>query len=99
MPNLHPVCVQGCAFDKDNTLTLPFLKQVHPDIQASLDECKQVFGGNVVLFSNSAGLYQFDPDGVLQPSFMLATARGQKFTCAVSSVKVLNFVLPSEHGC
>ena len=57
---------QGCAFDKDNTLTLPYLKQVHPKIQASLDECKHVFNGNVVLFSNSAGLHQFDPEGALQ---------------------------------
>lgn len=56
---------QGCAFDKDNTLTLPFLKTVYPDIQASLDECREVFDGKIVLFSNSAGLKQFDPDGAL----------------------------------
>ena len=66
--------VQGCAFDKDNTLTLPFLKEVYPEIQASLDECKEAFNGKIVLFSNSAGLKQFDPDGALHsalPSVML----------------------------
>lgn len=37
--------------------------QVHPLIKESLDECKEVFGGKVALFSNSAGLEQFDPEG------------------------------------
>lgn len=54
---------EGAAFDKDNTLTLPFLEEVHPLIQESLDECKAVFDGKVALFSNSAGLEQFDPEG------------------------------------
>lgn len=54
---------EGAAFDKDNTLTLPFLEEVHPDLKQSLDDCKKAFNGKVVLFSNSAGLEQFDPEG------------------------------------
>lgn len=41
--------------------------QVHPLIKESLDECKEVFGGKVALFSNSAGLEQFDPEGATPP--------------------------------
>lgn len=43
--------------------TFAFARQVHPMLQQSLDECKEVFGGKVALFSNSAGLEQFDPEG------------------------------------
>ncbi len=39
--------------------------QVHPELQKSLEECKKAFGGKVCLFSNSAGLQQFDPEGAL----------------------------------
>lgn len=56
---------KGAAFDKDNTLTLPFLEKVHPAVQQSLDECNRVFDGKVCLFSNSAGLQQFDPEGTV----------------------------------
>lgn len=55
---------QGCVFDKDNTLTEPYALAVHPRLVASLEDCRQVFGGQLVLFSNSAGLRQFDPQGV-----------------------------------
>lgn len=30
----------------------------------SLDACKAAFGNKLVLYSNSAGLYQYDPEGV-----------------------------------
>jgi phosphatidylglycerophosphatase GEP4 len=46
---------KGCVFDKDNTLTTPYALQVQPDVAAALKECQEVFKGNVVLFSNSAG--------------------------------------------
>jgi Mitochondrial PGP phosphatase len=54
---------EGCVFDKDNTLTLPYAEHVAPTLMASLAQCQRAFAGKVVLFSNSAGLKQFDPDG------------------------------------
>ena len=42
---------------------MPYAESVHPDLQQSLDACIATFNGNVVLFSNSAGLHQFDPEG------------------------------------
>ncbi|KAI8100607.1 hypothetical protein M9434_004998 [Picochlorum sp. BPE23] len=55
---------KGCLFDKDNTLTEPYSLVLHPWAKESLTACVAAFGdGNVVLFSNSAGLEQFDPDG------------------------------------
>ena len=54
---------QGCVFDKDNTLTEPYAVAVHPRLTAALHDCLKAFYGRVVLFSNSAGLTQFDPEG------------------------------------
>eukprot|EP00192_Tetraselmis_astigmatica_P018653 CAMPEP_0117652194 /NCGR_PEP_ID=MMETSP0804-20121206/2496_1 /TAXON_ID=1074897 /ORGANISM="Tetraselmis astigmatica, Strain CCMP880" /LENGTH=224 /DNA_ID=CAMNT_0005458223 /DNA_START=93 /DNA_END=764 /DNA_ORIENTATION=+ len=54
---------QGVVFDKDNTLTYPYALKVHHPLQASLRECTESFNGAVALYSNSAGLYEFDPDG------------------------------------
>ena len=55
---------KGVVFDKDNTLTVPYARAVHPPLEASLEECKRVFGKrNLAVFSNSAGLAQYDPDG------------------------------------
>lgn len=38
-------------------------------MEASLEECRRVFDGQLVLYSNSAGLQQFDPEGGLLHSF------------------------------
>ncbi|KAI7842791.1 hypothetical protein COHA_003537 [Chlorella ohadii] len=54
---------RGCVFDKDNTLTEPYQLELHPHARASLEECRRAFGGRLVLYSNSAGLQQFDPEG------------------------------------
>jgi phosphatidylglycerophosphatase GEP4 len=54
---------QGCVFDKDNTLTEPYSMELHPFAREALAECMREFGGKVVLYSNSAGLEQFDPEG------------------------------------
>ena len=54
---------EGCVFDKDNTLTEPYADEVAPQLLPSLRRCQQAFGGRLVLFSNSAGLAQFDPRG------------------------------------
>ena len=37
--------------------------QVHPPLLPALKDCMETFDGAVALYSNSAGLYQFDPDG------------------------------------
>ena len=54
---------EGCVFDKDNTLTEPYQLEVHPHARDSLARCMAAFDGRLVLYSNSAGLKQFDPDG------------------------------------
>lgn len=56
---------EGCVFDKDNTLTVPYVLKVYEPLQESLAECKEVFGGRLAILSNSAGLQQYDPDGSL----------------------------------
>lgn len=53
------------VFDKDNTLTAPYARDVHPDAAPALEEARREFGGDVVLLSNSAGLAQYDPDGAV----------------------------------
>ncbi len=58
---------EGCVFDKDNTLTEPYADEVAPQLLPSLRRCQQAFGGRLVLFSNSAGLAQFDPRGAATP--------------------------------
>eukprot|EP00878_Enallax_costatus_P004047 GHUV01004271.1.p1 GENE.GHUV01004271.1~~GHUV01004271.1.p1 ORF type:complete len:285 (+),score=68.87 GHUV01004271.1:88-942(+) len=52
-----------CIFDKDNTISEPFALTVPAKLLPSFQQCQQVFGSNVVLYSNSAGLYQYDPKG------------------------------------
>lgn len=56
---------EGCIFDKDNTLTEPYRLELRSSAAASLEECRAAFGkAKIVLYSNSAGLEQFDPEGV-----------------------------------
>ncbi|KAK9681385.1 hypothetical protein K7432_015647 [Basidiobolus ranarum] len=47
--------IQTIAFDKDNCLTAPYDNQLHPPFKDSWNECKKVFGTNIVIVSNSAG--------------------------------------------
>ncbi|XP_043701532.1 phosphatidylglycerophosphate phosphatase 1, chloroplastic/mitochondrial [Telopea speciosissima] len=54
---------RGVIFDKDNTLTAPYSLALWPPLNPSLERCRSVFDGNVAIFSNSAGLYQYDIDG------------------------------------
>jgi phosphatidylglycerophosphatase GEP4 len=54
----------GVVFDKDNTLTTPYALEIHGEVRESLERCKSAFGSeNVAVYSNSAGLTQYDPDG------------------------------------
>ena len=54
---------RGCVFDKDNTLTAPYAAAVAPALRPALERCRAAFDGRLVLFSNSAGLAQYDPEG------------------------------------
>nr|GEY24236.1 haloacid dehalogenase (HAD) superfamily protein [Tanacetum cinerariifolium] len=54
---------EGVVFDKDNTLTVPYSLALWGPISESVESCKAVFGSNVAVFSNSAGLQEYDPDG------------------------------------
>merc|ERR1711916_419660 len=52
---LHDDGFRCVVFDKDNTLTAPYEDEVHAPLKRSFEECKEVFGREAVLFSNSAG--------------------------------------------
>ncbi|KAI3696109.1 hypothetical protein L1987_79118 [Smallanthus sonchifolius] len=54
---------EGVVFDKDNTLTVPYSLALWGPISPSVEVCKAVFGNNIAVFSNSAGLQEYDPDG------------------------------------
>ncbi|KAL8151465.1 hypothetical protein V2J09_021273 [Rumex salicifolius] len=55
---------RGVVFDKDNTITVPYVLALWAPLSPSIERCKAVFGeDNVAVFSNSAGLSEFDPDG------------------------------------
>ncbi|XP_062105770.1 phosphatidylglycerophosphate phosphatase 1, chloroplastic/mitochondrial [Humulus lupulus] len=54
---------KGVVFDKDNTITAPYSLKLWGPLASSLEECKSVFGPNIAVFSNSAGLYEYDHDG------------------------------------
>ncbi|KAF5777594.1 putative phosphatidylglycerophosphatase [Helianthus annuus] len=54
---------EGVVFDKDNTLTVPYSLALWGPIAPSVESCKAVFGNNIAVFSNSAGLQEYDPDG------------------------------------
>ena len=56
---------EGCVFDKDNTLTEPYSLVLHPAAADGLARCREAFAGRLVLYSNSAGLAQYDPEGGL----------------------------------
>ncbi|KAM0919581.1 hypothetical protein ACQ4PT_008063 [Festuca glaucescens] len=55
---------RGVVFDKDNTLTAPYAPALWPLLATSFDQCRAAFPGAIALYSNSAGLKQYDPDGV-----------------------------------
>ncbi|EXB92421.1 hypothetical protein L484_021405 [Morus notabilis] len=54
---------KGVVFDKDNTLTVPYSLRLWGPLAPSFEQCKSVFGPNIAVFSNSAGLYEYDHDG------------------------------------
>lgn len=52
--------IEAICFDKDNTLTAPYSLNLHFSIIDSLEKCKNLFQGRVVVFSNSIGLSSYD---------------------------------------
>eukprot|EP00850_Spirogloea_muscicola_P017488 SM000151S01476 [mRNA] locus=s151:48055:49797:- [translate_table: standard] len=54
---------EGVVLDKDNTITAPYKTAVWSNLKPSLEESVSVFNGKVAVFSNSAGLRQYDPEG------------------------------------
>ncbi|KAF7141726.1 hypothetical protein RHSIM_Rhsim06G0118100 [Rhododendron simsii] len=54
---------RAVVFDKDNTITVPYSLRLWGPLGSSMERCKSVFGDDIAVFSNSAGLYEFDPDG------------------------------------
>ncbi|OIT32298.1 PREDICTED: uncharacterized protein LOC109207528 isoform X2 [Nicotiana attenuata] len=54
---------QGVVFDKDNTITVPYSLSLWSPLASSIDQCKSLFGNNIAVYSNSAGLDEYDPDG------------------------------------
>ncbi|XP_075079367.1 phosphatidylglycerophosphate phosphatase 1, chloroplastic/mitochondrial isoform X3 [Nicotiana tabacum] len=54
---------QGVVFDKDNTITVPYSLSLWSPLATSIDQCKSLFGNNIAVYSNSAGLDEYDPDG------------------------------------
>ena len=42
-------------FDKDNTLTVPYVKDLHEPIRPALRQCEEAFGADFAILSNSAG--------------------------------------------
>ncbi|XP_015575456.1 phosphatidylglycerophosphate phosphatase 1, chloroplastic/mitochondrial isoform X2 [Ricinus communis] len=60
---LHQRGFKGVVFDKDNTITVPYTLTLCGYLQSSIEQCKSVFGNDLAVFSNSAGLYEYDHDG------------------------------------
>lgn len=54
---------EGVVFDKDNTITVPYSLSLWSALASSIDQCKSLFGNNIAVYSNSAGLDEYDLDG------------------------------------
>jgi phosphatidylglycerophosphatase GEP4 len=72
--------VQAVIFDKDHTLTMPYVNdEIHPMAQQGLDNCLRVFGHeNVAILSNSAGTQEdvnFDQAIAMEASLGIAVIR------------------------
>lgn len=53
---LHRRGFKGVVFDKDNTITAPYSLTLWGPIGSSVEQCKSVFGHDIAVFSNSAGI-------------------------------------------
>ncbi len=47
--------VRAVIFDKDNTITAPYVNTISPSLETVMNEFRSVFGENIAILSNSAG--------------------------------------------
>lgn len=47
--------VRGVIFDKDNTITAPYVNEIYPELQDVVSRFRKTFGKNMKILSNSAG--------------------------------------------
>ena len=52
---LRALGCRGVVFDKDNTLTAPYVDTLEPSLGTALDDARAAFDGRVAVLSNSAG--------------------------------------------
>ena len=66
----NPTQHRALVFDKDNTLTAPYAREIHESCRASIRQALQVFApGATAVLSNSAGTASDDPDDVDAKAF------------------------------
>lgn len=54
---------KAVVFDKDNTLCEPFEVDIDAKLRPAVEDARGAFGGRLAIYSNSAGLAQYDPKG------------------------------------
>ena len=87
---------RGCVFDKDNTLTAPYAAAVAPALRPALERCRAAFEGRLVLFSNSAGLAQYDPEGVPRLDTAISPAPNEFTQIALSAAAAPGNAVPPD---
>lgn len=66
----NPTQHRALVFDKDNTLTAPYAREIHESCRASIRQALQVFTAEATaVLSNSAGTASDDPDGADAKAF------------------------------
>ena len=90
-------------FDKDNTLTIPYATDVYPPLLESVQECTQAFGNErVCVYSNSAGLEQYDPNGIeakhLEKELGIRVARHKEKKPSGSGGELAKFLNNDSHS-
>ena len=90
-------------FDKDNTLTIPYATDVYPPLLESVKECTQAFGNErVCVYSNSAGLEQYDPNGMeakhLEKELGIRVARHKEKKPSGSGAELAKFLNNDSHS-
>jgi len=52
---LYDQGVRAVVFDKDNTLTAPYINEIYTSLKPVVEQFREVFGENMAILSNSAG--------------------------------------------
>ena len=93
---------RGAVFDKDNTLTEPYARNLTPAGAVAVAGATAAFGADrVALLSNSAGLKQYDPDGdeadALEAALGVAVIRhASKKPAGTADALVAHFGVPAN---